>query len=102
MVTYADGTTIIYVNDSAVSAIPGGLASGGPAEGFIVERNNRRIFIDPQLITGMPAPPPFRDYKLQVECCFIYAPRILEPLPPARVINPEPTHAAPCRRVKVY
>jgi hypothetical protein len=91
MVSFEDGTKMIFVLDKAISAIPNGLAVGSPHGGYIVERQNRKVFFDPALLCGNEPPSPFAEMKRAVEENFHYLPIISEgpqPIrPPASFVN---------------
>ncbi len=86
MYTYRDGTKIIFVDGRAISACPNGLAQGGPDQGFIVEREGRKVFFEPIVLKGVPLDGPHGELKHQVEASFPfsqpgYIPPPADPLP---------------------
>jgi hypothetical protein len=74
MYSYEAGTKIIFVDGRAVSAIPGGLAVGNPAQGYIVEHKGKQVYFEPVVLSCVDIKGPAGETKRLVEDCFIFAP----------------------------
>lgn len=72
--SYADGTKITLVYGGVVSATPGGLVKKTPEQGYVIERDGRRVVLDPLVLLGVGISGPLGDVKRQVEERFDFGP----------------------------
>jgi hypothetical protein len=105
MFTYEDGTTIVFVDGHAISAVPGGAAVGAPGQGHGSTTPTRLVFFDPAVLRGTPVDGPVGETKRLVEECFIYAPQVppvfVPPRPPPPLPPPCP-EPVPGKRIRLF
>lgn len=72
--SYADGTKITLVYGGVVSAMPGGLVKRTPEQDYVIERDGRKVVLDPVVILGVRISGSLGDVKRQVEDRFDFGP----------------------------